>query len=346
MLLFLGAVYSIAVFAVNAFLTIPFSSWLARRLGAIDQPGEHKIHAQPTPRLGGVGIVMGFILAVTSLLVPLLPTLSGIFETPDISTLLDSQLIICFSLLLGIATVGILDDIYNQKAWVKFILEGIIATILILTLGGLQFGWLFAIIAWFAIVGLINGYNFLDGIDGLAASVAVVHLMTLAAMFVIASNQLLAIVAMTLALATLGFLRYNWPPASIFMGDTGSLSLGFVISALSLTLVIQEFTAKAVLAVILAASLPLGDLSLTFLRRLVNGQPLFGADRGHYYDQMNITAGISKVDTMRLSILVALSLGILSAIAFAVPISFAIYPLTCGALLLILATRYFKISLQ
>ncbi len=345
MLLLLGAVYSIAVFAVNAFLTIPFSSWLARRLGAIDQPGEHKIHAQPTPRLGGVGIVMGFILAVTSLLV-LLPTFSGIFETSESSNLLDSQLTICFSLLLGIATVGILDDIYNQKAWVKFILEGIIATILILTLGGLEFGWLFAIIAWFGIVGLINGYNFLDGIDGLAASVAVVHLMTLAAMFALASNEFLAIVAMTLALAALGFLRYNWPPASIFMGDTGSLSLGFVISALSLTLVIQEFTAKAVLAVILAASLPLGDLSLTFLRRLVNGQPLFGADRGHYYDQMTIAAGISKVNTMRLSILVALSMGILSVSAFALPMSLAFYPFALGVLLLILATRYFKISLQ
>ncbi len=341
MLLLVGAVYSVVVFAVNAFLTIPFSSWLARRLGAIDQPGEHKIHAQPTPRLGGVGIIIGFILAV-SLLVPLL----AIFDTLDISTLLNSQLIICFSLLLAIATVGILDDIYNQKAWVKFILEGIIATILIFTLGGFH-GWIIAIIAWFAIVGLINGYNFLDGIDGLAAGVAIVHLMTLAALFALTSNQLLAIVAMTLAIATLGFLRYNWPPASIFMGDTGSLSLGFVISALSLMLVIQEnFSARSILAVILAASLPLGDLSLTFLRRLLSGKPLFSADRGHYYDQMTITGGISKLDTMRLSILIALSVGILSVSAFTLPTSLNLYPFVIGALILMLATRYFKISLQ
>ena len=136
-------------------------------------------------------------------------------------------------------------------------------------------------------------------------------------MLFISGNEVLAIVAITLALAICGFLRYNWPPATIFMGDIGSLSLGFVISALSLVLVVNEnFSANAILAVTLAAILPLGDLVATVFRRFINGKPLFQGDRGHFYDLMIDKAGLSKPKAMYLSLLIALVFCGLSIIAF------------------------------
>ena len=343
MLIFIGVFYSIVIFAVSVFLTVPFSSWLAHRIGAIDLPGEHKIHSQPTPRLGGLGILLAFVLALGSLLVVRnIPVLSSV-----LADLVTRQMMIFCASLLAIAIVGFLDDVYNQKAWLKFVLEGIIASFFILSLPVVQNIGVVAVIAWFWIVSLINGYNFLDGLDGLAASVAVMNLLALAAMFFISGDQFQAIVAGTLVLVTLGFLRYNWPPAIIFIGDIGSLSLGFIISALSLLLVSSEnFSFNAILGVILAASLPVGDLSLTFLRRLVNGKPLFTADRGHYYDQMTNAGGISKLNAMRLSILIALAVCGLSVMTFVLPMPLAICPFVLGEIVLLLAFKHFRISLN
>lgn len=332
--------YSMIILAVSAFLTIwltvPLSKWLAGRVGAVDLPGENKIHLQPTPRLGGLGILLAFVL-----------TLGGLLAVIDIPGILYRQAVVLLMLILCIAVVGFLDDVYGVRAWIKFGLEGIIGTISTLSLIGVETRWESAVIAWFWIVGLINGYNFLDGLDGMAASAAVLHLFALAAMFLISGNGFLAIVASALTVATLGFLRYNWPPATIFMGDIGSLSLGFVISALSLLLVVNEsFSFNAILAVVLAASLPLGDLFLTFLRRLVNRKPLFVADRGHFYDQMIDTGGVSALNAMVLSLIIAVAVGGLSVITFALPMPLAILPFVLGVIILLFTARHLKISLQ
>lgn len=332
--------YSVITLAVSAFLsiwlTVPFSTWLADRIGAIDLPGKNKIHSQPTPRLGGLGILLAFVL-----------TLSGLLLVIDIPSIIYRQVVVLFPLILCIAVVGFLDDVYNLRAWIKFVLEGIIGIILVLSLIGAGTWWAIAVITWFWIVGLINGYNFLDGLDGIAASVATMHLFALAAMFLISGNGFLAIVAGTLAVATLGFLRYNWPPATIFMGDIGSLSLGFVISALSLLLVINEsFSFNAILAVMLAASLPLGDLSLTFVRRLVNRKPLFLADRGHFYDQMVDRGNLSELNAIRLSLIIAVAVGVLGVITFALPMTLAIGTFVLGGIILLFTVLYLKISLR
>ncbi len=308
-LILTGIAYSAAVLAVSVFLTVPFSGWLAGRVGAIDLPGENKIHWQPTPRLGGLGILLAFVLALSSLLAAM-----------DVPGPVCRQLGVLFALLFCLAVVGFLDDVRDLRAGLKLALEGIIGAALVLSLIGAESGWAVAASAWFWAVGLINGYNFLDGLDGQAAGVAAVHLLALAAMLSISGNGFLAIVAGTLALATLGFLRYNWPPATIFMGDIGSLSLGFVISALSLLLVVNEsFSVNAILAVTLAASLPLGDLTFTVLRRSVNGKPLFQGDRGHFYDLLVDRVGLSAPNAMRLSLLLAAAVGGLGTSALVLP---------------------------
>ena len=308
-LIFNGIGYSVFILAVTIFLTIPFSSWLADRVGAIDLPGEIKIHSQATPRLGGLGILLAFLLSLSSLLI--------IIDIP-ISVPVYRQLVVLFVLLFCLAIVGFLDDVRNLLTpWLRFVLEGIIGVILVLSLMGTEINWVVLGIAWFWVVGLINAYNFLDGLDGLAGGIATVNLLALGIMLFISGNEFLAIVASTLALATCGFLRYNWPPATIFMGDIGSLSLGFVISALSLVLVVNEnFSANAILAVTLAAILPLGDLVATVFRRFINGKPLFQGDRGHFYDLLVDRAGLSAPNAMRLSLLLAIIFCGLSVIAF------------------------------
>ena len=304
-----GITYSIAVLAISVFLTIPFSSWLADRVGAIDLPGEIKIHTQATPRLGGLGILLSFLLSLSSLLI--------IIDIP-VSVPVYRQLLVLFVLLFCLAIVGFLDDVHNLLTpWLRFVLEGIIGVILVLSLMGTEINLLVLTIAWFWVVGLINAYNFLDGLDGLAGGIATINLLALGIMLFISGNEFLAIVASTLALAICGFLRYNWPPASIFMGDIGSLSLGFVISALSLILVVNEnFSANAILAVTLAAILPLGDLVATVFRRFISGKPLFQGDRGHFYDLLVDRAGLSAPNAMRLSLLLAIIFCGLSVIVF------------------------------
>ncbi len=342
MLIAFGLVYTVAIFITSAFVAVPFSSWFARQIGAIDLPGENKIHSTPTPRLGGLGILLVFVFAVSFLLLAKdLPVFTTLF-----TNLIVKQILIVGVLLFALAIVGILDDVYGQKAWLKFVLEGIIVAVLIRMLG-IDSNLIIAFGIWFAVVGLINGYNFLDGLDGLAGSIAVMHLLALVAMFALSGHLFLAAASSTLALATLGFLKYNLPPAKMFMGDTGSMSLGFIIAAFSVILIINEqFSASAILAVTFAASLPLGDLSLTVLRRAINNKPLFGADRGHFYDQMHFRAGISKSNVTSLSALMAFIITFLSVIIFTLKFQLAIWVFLLGTIMLLLAATYFQISLR
>ena len=308
-LIFAGIAWIIFVLLISIFLTIPFSSWLANRVGAIDLPGEIKIHAQPTPRLGGLGILLAFVLSLSVLLFVLE------LSIPD-----NQELGVLLVLLISLAIIGYLDDVQNLPASWRFVLEGIIGIILVLAIMGTNISWIMLGIAWFWVVGLINAYNFLDGLDGLAGSIATANLLALGIMLFYSGNGFFALVAATLALATCGFLRFNWPPASIFMGDIGSLSLGFVISALSLILLVdQSFSANAILAVILAAALPLGDLVATVIRRLINQQSLFQGDRGHFYDLLVNRVGLSKPKAMYYSFSVALlvsGFGVVTFISF------------------------------
>jgi len=295
-LILVGSIYSIIVLAMSIFVTIPLSNWIATRVGAIDFPGEIKVHSEPTPRLGGLGILLAFILSI-----------GVVIATTDVSSSMTNQLVVLLALLSCLGIIGYLDDVQDLKPLLRLVIEGIIGVILAISILGANASWIALIIAWFWIVGLINAYNFLDGLDGLAASVATTNLLALGTI----------LFAVTMALATCGFLRFNWPPASIFMGDIGSLSLGFIISALSLILVASEsFSTNSMLAVILAAILPLGDLVATVLRRSFSGKSLFEGDRGHFYDVLVDRASLSKPQAMYVSLFMALLVGSLSIIVF------------------------------
>ncbi len=305
-LILTAIIYSILVLSINIFVAIPFSSWVAVRAGAIDLPGEIKVHSTPTPRLGGLGILLTFLLAVSALTMNF-----------DFSSIALHRLVVLMTLLICLGVVGFLDDVHNLSPLLRFIVEGVIGIVLTVSILGANISWPLLIVSWFWIVGLINAYNFLDGLDGLAASVATANLIALGIVFFISGNSLFALVAGTMALATCGFLRFNWPPASIFMGDIGSLSLGFIISALSLILVANEsFSTNSMLAVVLAAILPLGDLTATVFRRFLSGKPLFQGDRGHFYDVLVDRFGFTKSQVVYFSLIMALVVGSLSILIF------------------------------
>ncbi|WP_246942772.1 glycosyltransferase family 4 protein [Bacillus pinisoli] len=253
----------------------PLIKKLAFKIGATDKPNQRKVHQKVMPRLGGLAIYISFIIGVVivrpehSLLIPILIG-SGI-----------------------ILITGILDDMIELSAKVK--LMGQVVAALVVVLGGLQvdfinlpfgakleFG-LFSIpltILW--IVGITNAINLIDGLDGLAAGVSSIALITVSVMAIIMGNVFVVSIGLILLFSTLGFLFYNFHPAKIFMGDTGALFLGFMISVLSL-LGFKNVTVISFIVPIIILGVPISDTVFAIVRRLVNKQPLSAPDKSHLH---------------------------------------------------------------
>ncbi|WP_432406977.1 MraY family glycosyltransferase [Wukongibacter sp. M2B1] len=279
--------------AIISFLATPVVKKLAYKVGAIDVPNDdRRVHKNPIPRLGGLAIFLGFIISVFVFLQ------------------IDKYIL---GMLIGgsiIAIMGIVDDIKPLPAKVKLLVQIIAACILIksgmkveyvtnffqidgirfLSKGTIALGILSIPITIFWVVGITNTVNLIDGLDGLAAGISAIAALTLA--YVAYANPQLynseQTVMMTLALAgsCLGFLPYNFNPAKIFMGDTGSLFLGFMLAAISINGFIKGATALAMVVPILALGLPIFDTTFAILRRALNGRPIMEADKGHLHHRL------------------------------------------------------------
>jgi UDP-GlcNAc:undecaprenyl-phosphate GlcNAc-1-phosphate transferase len=281
---------------VGALLT-PLVRRLAIRLGALDAGGGRKVHAGSIPRLGGLAIVLGFYAPLTGLL----------FLDAGINRhfLADQRKVV--GLFVGgliIAGLGLYDDFRGANAPKKFLVQFLVAALLWqagyrIDVVSNPFGSPIELGAWglpvtlLWIAGVINALNLIDGLDGLAGGVAVFVLGTL---FVVASLQdrvLVCLMCAALGGATLGFLLYNFNPASIFMGDTGSLFLGFVIAAMSIQGSQKSSTAVVVAIPVLALGLPLADTFLAMVRRALRGRSMFQADREHIHHKL-LDLGLSQ----------------------------------------------------
>ncbi len=263
-----------------AYAVTPAAKKLAVKLGAIDMPGEsRRIHSRPTPRMGGLAIYIAF-------------TVSALIFMP-----LDKKMI---GLLLGssiIAALGIADDMKGLSAATKMAGQIVAAAVLMgfgfriewLTtpMGGMMYlSWLSIPATIFWVVGITNTFNLIDGLDGLAAGIAAI---SSAAMFITAlmnGRTLAAMLLLMVAGSALGFLPYNFNPAKIFMGDTGSLFLGFVLSAISIQGTIKGATAIAIVIPVLAMGLPIFDTAIAIVRRAKNGMPIMQPDRGHLHHRL------------------------------------------------------------
>ena len=267
----------------------------ATRAGMFDPTDDRKVHTRQIPRVGGVAIFLSVAIALAIL------ALRGGFEGVG---LVSSKLTVV--VIGGAATflLGLYDDLRQMRARYKFAVQiaiaiGIFAagvridTIALPLIGQISFNpamGLFFTIFWF--VGLTNAFNLIDGLDGLASGAAMFALTT---MFVVATiNQQAGAALVTLAVAgaTLGFLRYNFHPASIFLGDSGSLFLGFMLAGIGAISSQKGSTVVAIAIPLVSLGLPVLDTALAIIRRFLRGQPIFSADRGHIHHRL-LGLGIS-----------------------------------------------------
>ena len=276
--------------ALTSFLITPLARRLAFRWGAVDVPNERKIHTTPMARWGGLAVFAGFSLPWF-----------GLFwlENQITATLRDYEMLF-LTLMLGallMLGLGIYDDVKGANAPQKLLVQ--ILTAIGLYYGGyqisrlsnpfgapLELGWLGLPISVLWIVGLTNAINLLDGIDGLAPGVTACIALSLAVINILSGQVLVALLALCLAGACLGFLPYNFSPAQIFLGDSGSLFIGIVLAGIGVLSLFKAATTTLIVVPLLLFGLPLFDTTSVVIGRLARRVPLFQADKSHVHHRL------------------------------------------------------------
>jgi UDP-GlcNAc:undecaprenyl-phosphate GlcNAc-1-phosphate transferase len=302
---------------VSLFVTLIVRS-IANRLGLHDIAlNSRKVHVRSVPRLGGVGILAGFYAPIIGLLLVDSGVRRLFAVRPEFVGILWGGLLI--------AALGLYDDIRGANAITKLIVQFATAGLLywiglrvdalsVPFIGTFEIGWAGFPLTLLWMAGITNAMNLIDGLDGLAGGIALV---ALAALFVLGARHgegLMMLFTAALAGAVLGFLFFNFNPASIFMGDTGSLFLGFVLAAASTETHRESSTAVMLLVPVVLLGLPIVDTLLSMVRRALRGAPLFSADRGHIHHRL-LARGLSH----RQSVLVLYGVAmVLAAVALVV----------------------------
>lgn len=291
----------------------PYAKKLAYKIGAVDVPkDDRRVHTKPIPRLGGVAIYLAFVIT-TILVVFLIPEL--------VDTVIQNERELV-GIMIGatiIVLVGIIDDVKQISAKYKLAAQIVAALIVIYSGVRIEFisdpfnkGEMIALGAYYSIpftifwiVGITNTVNLIDGLDGLAAGVSMIASVSLAFVAYLSipldpsgvQVGVAAILLMILAGSTAGFLPYNFNPAQIFMGDTGSLLIGFILASVSIEGVIKSATTIAVAVPVLALGVPVFDTTCAILRRLINKRPIMEADKGHLHHIL-LEQGLSQRQTV------------------------------------------------
>lgn len=277
---------------VLCYITVPLSIQLARKLGAVDVPdGSRKIHKQPTPRLGGLAIFTGVLLGSAGAVLFLYS--KNEFFLIDKNSLLGIAVAGFMVLMLGMA-----DDFKSLKPHEKFIGQVIAASILLffgisidfLTLpfgiGTVAIGIWSPILTVFWVVAMMNVMNFIDGLDGLAAGVSAIAGVSFFLYLTLKGNTGMALIMIATIGASLAFLRFNFFPARIFMGDSGSMFLGLIFGAVSIAGVLKSISAFALMVPIIIMGVPIIDTALAIIRRAVQNKPITEADSGHIHHKL------------------------------------------------------------
>lgn len=299
-------VFGFIVALISSAILTPLVIAVANKIGAIDDPTEERrVHETPTPRLGGLAIFLSFLISAS---------IFSDMSSGKMMGLILGSIVIVFT--------GLLDDSKGMSAKSKLILQIIAASILyyygfriefftnlfetteIVRIGILSFP-----ITIFWIVGITNTINLIDGLDGLAVGISTIAAITLAYVsFTFGRNETL-LLSLIIIGANIGFLPYNFNPAKIFMGDTGALFLGFILSAISIEGAIKSATAIAIFIPLLALGLPIFDTTFAILRRIVNKRPLMEADKAHLHHRL-LSIGLNQKKAVLMLYLIASLLGI------------------------------------
>jgi len=282
----LQIILALLVAFLVSFSATPVVMLYANKIGAIDTPKDNRrVHKKPIPRIGGLAIFYGFIISVL---------IFGIIDRQMMGILIGSVIIV---------TVGVIDDIKGLPAIVKLLCQIIAAGVVVFSGVQIEFlgipnffggdgiialtGWVSVGVTILWIVAATNAVNLIDGLDGLAVGVSSIASMSLLALtlFVVGEPNI-PIITAAVAGAGFGFLPYNYNPAKIFMGDTGSTFLGFILACVSIQGLFKTSAVMSLAIPILILGLPLFDTGFAFLRRMLKGQSPMTPDRGHLHHRL------------------------------------------------------------
>lgn len=293
--------------ALIALITTPVVKSLAFKIGAVDVPKDNRrMHKHPIPRMGGLAIFLGFLFSVLIFL-PLTPQVRGMMLGAVV-----------------IVVLGIFDDIYALGAKFKFLVQ--IVAALLAVLAGNEITilsnpnifssnpyWNLGILSipfsvlW--IVAITNAVNLIDGLDGLACGVSTISSMTLLVIALVVSEPEVAILMAALAGGCIGFIPYNLNPAKIFMGDTGSTFLGYVLAVVSINGLFKSAAIISFAVPFLMLGLPIFDTCFAILRRVSHGQSPMAPDRGHIHHRL-IDMGLTQKQAVAVLYVISAILGL------------------------------------
>jgi UDP-GlcNAc:undecaprenyl-phosphate GlcNAc-1-phosphate transferase len=323
-------VLAVAVIAfATALFTTPYVRRLAQTVGMLDATGERRMHDQPKPRIGGIAVYLGFAVALFAALGYLIKTGQlggGAHVHDDLSTLHD-----IIGLIFGgtlILMVGIWDDVMGMSPRAKLVAQTLVAAISMLygfvITGPITnplhpHGTPIYLPAWLPIpltllwyLGMINAINFIDGLDGLLSGLTVISAISLIAIDLMRGHAEIALVLAALAGGALGFLRYNWNPAKIILGDSGALFIGYVFATVSIIGASKTAFAISLLVPLVVLALPVLDTAAAIVRRTRAGRKIYEADRGHFHHQLIFRFGLNVRQAVLLIYAVCIVLGLVA----------------------------------
>ena len=286
------SIFLITIAAFISCITVPFVKLIAKKVGAIDEPtGGRRIHKKPMPRLGGLSIYISFIITMT-------------FFTESIG-----REEICIMLGATVIVIGgIIDDIVGN------IRISIVSNPFNSNFAYFNISYLSIPLTIFWVVGITNAFNFSDGLDGLCAGMGFISSFTVFLIALSNGRGEAAALIIVLAGGILGFLPYNFNPASIFLGDTGSQLIGFLIASISMVGTLKYATVFTIAVPILAIGIPILDTAFAMIRRKLNGRSMFSADKGHLHHRL-LKLGLSQRKAVSIMYLINGGLSIIAVIA-------------------------------
>ena len=301
---------------ITAFVITPYTIKLAKKVGAIDMPNDRRVNKKPIPRIGGIAIIVGFIVSVIFLVISMKLENKLLFK--DSNQYLE-KLIGFFVGIVILSTMAYIDDIKSLKPWQKLLAQIISATVLYIfevridTINEIAIHPILSFIltvGW--IVGITNAVNLIDGLDGLSSGTTLISCIFLLIIFATNGSSMISVILITaLAGAITGFLPFNANPAKTFMGDVGSQFLGFSLAVISMFGI-----AKTVTLVVLVLGLPIFDTLFAIIRRIKKGKSLkavFQPDKGHLHHRL-IARGYTQKQAVIILYAITAALGMFAII--------------------------------
>lgn len=291
--------YHLVAFLISALVVLwstPIVKKIGLKSGYVDLPDPRKVHKKPMVRLGGVSIFIGNVFAW--LIIWISGGFSGLPSTSGYELLGVTGGGLCFF------TIGLLDDLFTLSPLLRLAMQvgvaamawhlGVSVDFFTIPFYGLvQLGWLSLPFTVLWLVGIANAMNFMDGLDGLAAGISGIAAVIMLAVSLYMNQPVAALLAAALAGGALGFLRYNFNPAQIFMGDGGAYFMGFTLAALGIIGLVKSVTTVAVVLPFIILAVPIVDTSTVVIDRLSRGKSPFTADKRHLHHRL-LQAGLSQ----------------------------------------------------